>query len=51
MTGYVTVRLPKELIDQIDTFLKQQSLGYTSRAEVVKDAVRNFLAKTSPKGS
>jgi metal-responsive CopG/Arc/MetJ family transcriptional regulator len=45
MTGYSTVRIPKELIDQIDAFLKKQSLGYTSRAEVVKDAVRSFLEK------
>ena len=45
MTGYSTVRIPKELIDQIDAFLKKQSLGYTSRAEVVKEAVRSFLEK------
>jgi metal-responsive CopG/Arc/MetJ family transcriptional regulator len=45
MTGYSTVRIPKELVDQIDAFLKKQSLGYTSRAEVVKDAVRSFLEK------
>jgi metal-responsive CopG/Arc/MetJ family transcriptional regulator len=42
---YTTIRLPKELVDQIDAFLQRQSLGYTSRAEVVKDAVRNFLEK------
>ena len=46
MTNYSTVRLPKELIDQIDHFLQRQNLGYTSRAEVVKDAVRSFLEKT-----
>ena len=45
MTGYSTVRIPKELVDQIDAFLKKQSLGYTSRAEVVKDTVRSFLEK------
>jgi metal-responsive CopG/Arc/MetJ family transcriptional regulator len=49
MTEYATVRLPKELMDQIDAFLKQQTLGYTSRAELVKDAVRGFLANASPK--
>ena len=47
MTSYVTVRLPKELVDQIDIFLQAQSLGYSSRAEVVKDAVRSFLEKWS----
>jgi len=45
MTNYATVRLPKELVDQIDAFLQRQSLGYTSRAELVKDAVRSFLEK------
>jgi len=45
MTNYATVRLPKELVDQIDAFLERQSLGYTSRAELVKDAVRSFLEK------
>jgi len=45
MTEYATVRLPKELVDQIDSFLKKQSLGYTSRAEIVKDALRSFLEK------
>ena len=45
MTNYITVRLPKELVDQIDAFLERQNLGYTSRAELVKDAVRSFLTK------
>jgi len=45
MTNYATVRLPKELVDQIDSFLKKQTLGYTSRAEIVKDALRSFLEK------
>lgn len=45
MTGYTTVRLPKELMQRIDAFLEKRSLGYTSRAEVVKDAVRDFLEK------
>jgi metal-responsive CopG/Arc/MetJ family transcriptional regulator len=47
MTNYVTVKLPKELIQKIDTFLDEQNLGYTSRAEIVKDAVRTFLTTNS----
>jgi metal-responsive CopG/Arc/MetJ family transcriptional regulator len=47
MTDYVTVKLPKELIQQIDTFLNERNLGYTSRAEIVKDAVRTFLTNNS----
>ena len=45
MTEYATVRLPKQLMDQIDNFLEHQRLGYVSRAEIVKDAVRSFLAE------
>ena len=45
MTEYATVRLPKHLVDRIDSYLEQQKLGYVSRAELVKDAVRSFLAK------
>ena len=45
MTGYTTIKLPKDLVKQIDEVLEKQSLGYTSRAEIVKDAVRGFLAK------
>jgi metal-responsive CopG/Arc/MetJ family transcriptional regulator len=44
VTGYVTIKLPKDLGRQIDQLLSQQNLGYTSRAEIVKEAVRTFLA-------
>ena len=45
MKGYATIKLPKDLVAQIDYVLEQQNLGYASRAELVKDAVRSFLAK------
>jgi metal-responsive CopG/Arc/MetJ family transcriptional regulator len=45
MGNYITIKLPKDLVEQIDDFLQQQNLGYASRAELVKDAVRSFLAK------
>ena len=44
MTSYITIKLPKNLVEQIDKVLEEQNLGYTSRAELVKEAVRNFLA-------
>jgi len=44
MTNYVTIKLPKSLVEQIDDVLERQNLGYASRAELVKDAVRSFLA-------
>jgi metal-responsive CopG/Arc/MetJ family transcriptional regulator len=45
MTAYITIKLPKNLVEQIDEVLEQQNLGYASRAELVKDAVRSFLAR------
>ena len=44
MTGYTTVKLPKDLIEQVDRVVANESFGYGSRAELVKEAVRNFLA-------
>ena len=44
MTSYVTIKLPKSLVEQIDEVLEQQNLGYASRAELVKDAIRKYLA-------
>ena len=43
--GYSGINLPNNLIDEIDNFLKETTLGYKSRAEIVKVAVREFLAK------
>ena len=40
---YTNVALPEELISEIDKVVKESGLGYTSRGEIVKEAVRNFL--------
>jgi Arc/MetJ-type ribon-helix-helix transcriptional regulator len=37
---YVTVRLPKELVDEIDHIVSSGLRGYKSRAEFIKEAVR-----------
>ena len=42
---YTTIRLPKELVDEIDDIVKDRSKGYTSRAEFVKEAIRIWLMK------
>jgi len=42
MTEYVTIKVPKFIAQQIDDMIKQ-NVGYSSRAELVKDAVRIFL--------
>ena len=37
---YVTVRIPRELADEIDEIISSGTLGYKTRAEMVKEAVR-----------
>jgi len=42
--SYVTIKIPKELAREIDKFIEEsKNLGYRSRAELVKDAVRRLL--------
>ena len=43
--GYVSVRLPKELIDNVDEIIKKREEGYVSRAEFIKEAIRQLLRK------
>jgi len=45
---YTTVRLPKELMEEIDNILKRGVMGYKSRAEFIKEAIREKL-KTIPR--
>jgi len=35
-----TVQLPEDLLDRVDKTVKQESLGYSSRAEFIKESVR-----------
>jgi metal-responsive CopG/Arc/MetJ family transcriptional regulator len=43
VSKYTNVALPEELIKEIDRVAKESGLGYKSRGEIVKEAVRNFL--------
>ncbi|MCR8488940.1 MAG: ribbon-helix-helix domain-containing protein [Crenarchaeota archaeon] len=38
---YVTIKLPKTLVDEIDNFVGKY--GFVSRSEVVKEAVRRLF--------
>ncbi len=40
-TGYTTVALPDSLMAEIDQMVSKK--GYTSRAELLKEAVRKYL--------
>lgn len=41
--SYRTIRLPKELVEEIEKIIRDKSLGYTSKADFVKDAVRRRI--------
>lgn len=51
MSEYTTVRLPKELTDEIDKIVegkaKVKGKGYKSRAEFVKEACRKRIEELS----
>ena len=42
---YGGLSLPKDLADEIDALIREGYKGYTSRAELVKDALRHFLGE------
>lgn len=41
--NYVGVRLPKELIDDVDLLVGKRVMGFRSRAEFIADAIRRRL--------
>jgi len=43
MSAYTQVKIPTELTDEIDTIVSKGTLGYKSRAEFIKDAIRSKL--------
>jgi metal-responsive CopG/Arc/MetJ family transcriptional regulator len=45
-----TVQVPKELVDQVDEVIKSGKYGYASRAELIRDAIRAFLAEKGKSG-
>ncbi|MEM2960047.1 MAG: ribbon-helix-helix domain-containing protein [Candidatus Bathyarchaeia archaeon] len=42
---YISVKLPKELMDEIDRIVSTGTLGYRSRMEFIKDAVRDKILR------
>jgi metal-responsive CopG/Arc/MetJ family transcriptional regulator len=41
--NYISVSLPKSLIKKLDEVLENTHLGYKSRPDIIKDAVRRHL--------
>jgi len=50
-TEYITIRLPKDVGNQIDHVLKTTKLGYSSRAELVKEAIRDKILDIKEKNA
>ena len=40
---YITIKIPRELLDQCEKLVEKSDLGFTSRTDVVKTAIRTFL--------
>ena len=38
--GWKTIQLPEELLNRVDELVERPELGYTSRSELIKEAVR-----------
>ena len=45
MKKYTNIAIPSELAEKIDEIIKNKGMGYKSRGEFVKEAVRNHLNK------
>lgn len=40
---FTTVAIPEELIKEVDNIIKEKKLGYRSRPEFIKEAIRKLL--------
>ena len=43
MTKHVHISLPAAMVDEIDMWVAMKTLGYSSRADFVRDACRRLL--------
>ncbi len=47
MNNYRNIALPDDLVERIDSVIKKSKMGYKTRGEFVKEAVRNQLRELS----
>ena len=45
---YTTIQIPKTLMEEVNRIIQLGILGYTSRMEFVKDAVRDKILQLQP---
>lgn len=48
--GLTSVSLPDDLIEKIDEFAENSDMGYTSRPDVIKTALREFFQRREAEG-
>lgn len=44
---YKNIALPNDLVERIDSVIKKSKMGYKTRGEFVKEAVRSLLKELS----
>ena len=44
---YITIKIPRELLTECEKIVEESKLGFTSRTDVVKTAIRNFLIENN----
>jgi metal-responsive CopG/Arc/MetJ family transcriptional regulator len=44
---YKNIALPNDLVERIDLIIKNSKMGYKTRGELVKEAVRGLLKELS----
>lgn len=49
-TMYRTIRIPEQLVEEIDTVIETSNLAYRTRAEFINEAIRALLLKTKELG-
>ncbi|MHA1403787.1 MAG: ribbon-helix-helix domain-containing protein [Candidatus Helarchaeota archaeon] len=47
---YVTIKIPKDLIESIEDYIKNTKLGYRNRTELIIEAVRTKISKSISSG-
>lgn len=46
--GYVNISIPEEMVKEIDKLIKKRKYAYTSRPDVIADAVRRLMEDLKP---
>ena len=47
MDNYVTLKIPRDIANQIDRVIQKGNLGYRSRAEFVNEGIRTLLSSVN----